>query len=423
MAYIVFVSPPDKFLENAGDRAPLGIGYLSSYCKSLGHRTKIFDLNHEKEGDMFREIKDHPPDFVCFTVATPTYNDCINMAKRISVNFNGKLVAGGNHVTNIPHEPLTIQTFDYVVVGDGENAIREIINGEAKQQVIISKPIEDLDSLPMPDYEGLKFERYGMKLDGEKGAVLVTSRGCVFNCFFCGSAKLKKWRSHSPQRVIEEMKILYGKYGIRGFYFGDDIFTFNKQRVYDICKLMNDTFNKKDISWRATTRVDLVDEPLLEAMHNAGCNILSFGFESGNNDVLRALHKGSAATTERAEEVVRMCKNIGIKVKGFFIIGLPEETWDRVMQSIEFAKRLDLEYVDFYPLTPFPNTPFWDSPESFGIEIEYPKESRWETYYQVGKGGAGKLHIKHPNLTKQQILQLVDIARKELRKDGKTYNK
>lgn len=420
MAKILFCNPCDEFLAQKGDRAPLGLGYLCSFVKSLGHEARIFDLNHDKEEDMIKFAEEWKPDFACISVATPNYNIAARLAIRLRQTLpNVKLVAGGNHITAFPYEEKTLKLYDYAVMGDGENGLAEILDGRAKTQVVFSTDVNDIDVLPFPDYDELKFDRYFMKVNNKLGATMVTSRGCVFSCYFCGSAKIKKWRPRSPENVIQEMEILYHKWKREGFYFGDDIFTFNKPRVYQICKLMKERL--PPVTWRATTRVDLVDKPLLEAMHDAGCDIISFGFESGNDRILKLIKKGPAATVARARETARLCKEIGIKVKGFFIIGHPGETWEDAMDTINLAKELQLEYADFYPLTPYPSSPFWDYPDEYGIKIKTPIDSDWEGYFQVNQNTTDfDLKIEHPYLSHEQIKELLKLGREAI-STGLTY--
>ncbi|MBI4170696.1 MAG: radical SAM protein [Candidatus Aenigmarchaeota archaeon] len=414
---IFLVSPHDWFLEHPGDRPPLGIACLSSYLKSIWHETALFDLNHETREQLMEAIKHETPDIICISVSTPNYNSCIALAKEIRASgFTGLLVAGGNHVTDVPNEKPTLEAFDYIVVGDGENGLKKIIEEKSNIKIIVSPPVENLDELPFPDYEGIRLERYSMLIGGEKAITVSSSRGCVYGCVFCGSAKIKKWRPRSPENVVQELELLVNKYNIRAFYFVDDIFTFNKQRVYEICRLMKERL--PPIKWRATTRVDLVDYELLKTMKSAGCDVLSFGFESGNEQILRNIRKG--ASLERTRQTVNWCHELDIKIKGFFIIGLPGETKETAQQTIEFAKSLKIEYCDFYPLTPFPATPLWENPQNFGIEIIKPEGSSWENYYQVGKGGANQILIKHNNLTAEEILEFCKKGREAI-KEGMTY--
>lgn len=415
---VFLVSPSDPFLEKGGDRPPLGVAYISSWLKKHGKNTVMYDLNHDKEFDLINDISTNEPGYVCISVPTPGFNECLRLSKKIkNSDFQGKLVAGGHHVTALPNETPTLTHYNYVLRGDGEEGMLRIMNELPSEQIIVSKDIEPLDQIPFPDRDGLKLERYTMKLGGQKGTVMVTSRGCLYGCSYCGSSTIKKLRVHSPNYVVSEMKELIEKYGYEGIYIGDDIFTFHKQRVLDICSLMKSTLPTKPVV-RATTRVDLIDKEMLNEMHSAGFDILSFGFESGDDEALKSINK--AAGTKQSEECVKLCKEIGIKVKAFWIMGLPNETKESLQKTIDFAKKLDCEYNDIYPLVPYPSSSLWNDPN--GIEIIKPENYNWEGYYQAGKDGKVQLKIKHPHLSEEDILEYISKFRKEVGSKGLTYD-
>ena len=117
-----------------------------------------------------------------------------------------------------------------------------------------------------------------------------------------------------------------------------------------------------------------------------------------------------------------MCHDAGLKVKGFFIIGLPGETRETALETIQFAKSLNLEYADCYPITPYPNTPLWDNPEQYGMKIIKPTDGNWNDYYQVGKSGVNhEIKVIHNNLSNDEIIELVNLFNEEVNKKGLTY--
>ena len=429
---IWFINPPDYFLDRPGDRPPLGLAVLSAYIKQYNCSTRIWDGNHEIP--TLRDLVEWKPDFICIAVNTPTYNKAIEIANSFILIKHGrfkrmfsrklKLVAGGVHVSAYPSEELTLKVFDYIVTGtDGEEALYRIIFGKAESQIIRSKDIENLDMLPFPDYEGLNLERYDMLLEGKKAITMSTSRGCVYSCFYCGSASIKKFRAHSAEYVVRHMKYIYDKYDFRAFYFVDDIFTFKFDRVFKICELIKKEFPEKNILIRATTRSNLLTQEMCYIMKDAGFDIISLGLESGSDKVLKAMLKHE--TVEIQRKGVEYCFNAGIKVKGFFIIGNPEETWEDVLMTINFAKDLTqkgmLNYADCYILNPIPAAPFWNNPEKFGMSYEKPVNSNWETYYQIGKGRDIKVHIKHPYLSEEQLKEGIRLFYEEVKIPGLTY--
>lgn len=423
---VLLVNPEDSFLEMKGDRPPLGLAYLSAYLKSKGHHTKIWDLNHNKFSTLLALIDEYPPDFICLTVPTPNYNEVISLANQMRrVSPKSKFVAGGNHVASYPNEKLTMETFDFIVAGQGEGEVSllDIVEGRATEKIVKSEYVENLDVFPLPDYDGLDMEKYKMLVDGRKAITMSASRGCIYSCVYCGSSTIKKVRAHSPEYVVNHMKMLYDKYDIRGYYFVDDIFSFNFPRTHKICNLIKQTFPKKDITLRVTTRSNLLTQELCNSLKEAGVDIICIGLESGSDKVLKAMRK--LETMEIQRRGVEYCYNARIKVKGFFIIGLPEETWDDVMLTINFAKELvqtgRVQYADCYILNPIPASVFWQQPDQFDVKPIYPKDSNWSEYYQVGKGGHYKINIKHPHLTNEQLIEGLELFKKETNVTGLTY--
>ena len=415
---IFLINPKDKFLKLSGDRAPLGISYLSSYLKDKGHDVKLFDLNHNHIDEYIVRLYSEKPDYVGFSMPTPCVNDVVDIVRLSKgISPDTKFIAGGNHPTNCPQDDV-YNEFDFVVRGEGEKTLELILNNKTTEHIIIGEPIKDLDSLPFPDYEGIKLERYGMKLNGKKGSLMVTSRGCVYNCIYCPSSRIKNVRVRSPGNIIDEMMMLYYNHKVRGFYFGDDVFTLNKNRVYEFCKQLKDVREEHgihNITWRCTTRSNLVDKDLLGEMKESGCDIISIGIESHNNYFLNIIKKG--ITKEENEQTIRDAKEVGMKVKGFFILGLPTQTYQDCLDTIKYARCLNLDYVDFYPLCPYPGTELWDNPDKFGLKYEKPN-GNWKEYYQVGKE-QHDWKLIHPNITQQQMNRLLTKA-KNIQK-GDTY--
>ncbi len=415
---ICLINPRDKYLEktggNLGDRCPLALAQLSAYLKQQGYETKIFDLNHDTEDSLKEFIFRYDPKFICFSVSTPNYFQVLELAKQFK-HENNVLVAGGNHITDNPREERTLKVFNYVITGDGEEALLKVIRDKPQQQLIDGGKSLDLNTLPMPDYEGIKFERYFMTVEGKKGAIVITSRGCYANCCYCGSAKIKKWRPRSFEHVMEELRLLYTKYSVRGFYFADDVITSprksDQERFINLCKLMKTEF--PDVVFRATTRADTLSEELCKAMAEAGCKWISLGIESGSDTVLKAMNKYMSVAQQ--EKGIDMCMKYGLGIKGFFICGLPSETDETMRETINWAKDLKQKWgkkfiTDIYKLVPSPSTPLWGNPEKFGMDIF--KSDNWESYNQILE--SKQPLFKHPNLTEDRINYWIEQFKKEV---------
>ncbi len=205
-------------------------------------------------------------------------------------------------------------------------------------------------------YELLPLRKYVMPLMKGPFCFVLTSRGCPAGCRFCikhvsyGSSV----RLLSPERVLEELRILYGL-GIRNIHMYADLFTVNREQVVRICEMILREGMK--IRWTCNSRVDYVDEEMLRLMGRAGCWMISWGIESGNETILKKAAKG--ADPKRAHQALSWARKAGIKNWGYFIIGLAGETVQTIRETIDLAKRLPLEIALFHVAAPYPGTPFF----------------------------------------------------------------
>jgi len=257
---------------------------------------------------------------------------------------------------------------------DGLPAIKGLVwRDRGEIQVNPDRPfIPDLDKLPLPLYGLLPLEKYRMPLMKGPFCFVLTSRGCPAGCKFC--IKHVSYQSSvrliSPERVLQELRVLYEK-GIRNIHMYADMFTVNREQVIGICELI--LKHNLKIKWTCNSRVDFVDEEMLNLMGRAGCWMISWGIESANEVILRRAAKG--ANPKKAEQALRWARSAGIKNWGYFIIGLPGETVESIKETIALSKKLPLEIALFHVAAPYPGTPFFFEV----IENGWFKEgTRWE---------------------------------------------
>jgi radical SAM superfamily enzyme YgiQ (UPF0313 family) len=267
----------------------------------------------------------------------------------------------------MPDSLLANPEIDYVVMGEGERAMTQlatcITNGNEPAAATIPgvacrrqgkniknqpKFIENLDEVPYPARHLLPLELYDRTIEYlsvKPADVMSISRGCVFNCGFCETRKL--WgnicRAFSPQRVIDEIQDLMTKYGTKGLYFINDNFTLRKKETIELCSLM--IKNKLDLEWVCDTRVDLVDQELLEKMSKAGCKTIWFGVESGSQKILQRI--GRNTTLEQIESAFKLCRKNRIQIACSFMLGVPDETLRDMEASLKFAKKLNPDWCLF----------------------------------------------------------------------------
>jgi len=404
MVTIILISPPEKHvLMEAGDRPNLGILYLAGAIKTRYHNPIIIDLNHDSYNTLDKYIKLERPSYIGITTSTPYYNWIINFASHLKHRYPKiKLIAGGPHATVLPETLLPY--FDFVVKGEGEKAIVDIIKKIVPEGIVKYPYEKNLDNLAFPSREILLMNRYGINQNGVRTATLLSSRSCPYNCFFCTKNILgPTTRYHSPERTIKELKQLI-RMGFHSFYFLDDCFTVNRKRVIKLCKLI--IKNKLKITYRIITRTDIVDRKLLTLMKESGLNYISFGIEHMNNEVLKKSEKNN--TVENNIKAVELAKDLGLKIRASMIMNLPGATKETMYECLEFAKKYKIDYADFYLLQAYPGTRLWDNPEKFGCKIN----DRSFDYYQT----SGRTNISIDSMKDDDVLETYRKINEEWRK-------
>lgn len=401
----LLISPPEQhMLAEAGDRPPLGILYVAGNLRKEGESVMVSDLNHDDYHTLQYKLATYKPTHIGMSFSTPYFNWATNFREWLREHIPGVyLVAGGPHPSADPESCLGM--FDYIVQGEGEIEMVEIVKGNRGKGIIRAEPIKELDSLPFPARDMVKMSRYRLIQEGKLTATIMSSRACPANCFFCGKNIFgKKYRTFSPERFVDELESVHQTYGFSHFYFLDDTFTFDKDHIRGVA---NELFRRNlHITFRAISRTDGVDREILQYLKAAGMSYISFGLEHADNHVLGMINKGT--TVEKHATALQHALDLGIPARGSFIVNLPGATEETVMKTLDFAKRFKLEHADFYPLCAYPGTPLWEYPEKFGVRIT----SREFGIYQ----SLGKTNVETDTMTKQQAEDLVVKVRKEWEK-------
>ncbi|HEC65031.1 MAG TPA: radical SAM protein [bacterium] len=364
---IVLISPPEQsVLMEAGDRPSLGILYVAGALRKAGHDVVLSDLNHDSYYTLERKIDKIKPDFIGMTTMSAYYGWFSEYAKHLRHRFpESKLIAGGPHATILPETIENI--FDFVVQGEGEHAIVDIVEGRAERGLVRRPYEENLDNLAKPARDLLPLDkRYQMSVFGKRATTLIGTRSCPYSCFFCTKDILgPKQRKHSVDYTLDEMEELTDKFGFQSLYFQDDCFTHDRERTMNLAQGILD--RGMNLEYKVITRSDKVDREMLELMKESGLNCLSLGFEHMDDKVLEGTGKGS--TVGDNIEAARMCKDLGLKVKGNFILNLPGATKETMYQCLDFAKSQNMDLAMFYSLIAYPGTKLWDNPDKYGMRI------------------------------------------------------
>ena len=370
---------------------PLGILYISAVLEKNGFQVKIVpaDILNLSWSEIKQEIQDFKPDLIGVTSTTENRFQSFKLIRYAKkVHPSALTILGGPHSSMAPEDCLAhIPELDIVVRGEGEMTMLELCQVLEKEKVLAAvekikgiyfklngqiksspprPPLQDLDSLPLPAFHLIPFERYNFRFQVPgKGmlpaANVMTSRGCPFNCNFCATPI--NWgrtvRTRTPQSIVEEIEFLIKKYGVQVIFFFDDTFNVNKKRVEEICNLILE--KKLDIFWKCDARLDLLDKPLLEKMKEAGLFHLSFGLEAGSERVRNEIIN-KKINIEDFHSVIQWCNELNIIPNAFFIFSHPTETWQEAQQTVkiieEYKDKIEasIAILHIYPGTPLEQT-------------------------------------------------------------------
>jgi len=414
MASVLLVNAPYFLEERYGKLASVGatlphLGLLSlgAVLRQKGHRVRILDASAQGLGyeKTLEETKRFQPDIIALTAVTPSIIKTAKLAFMMKEIYPSvPVVIGGPHFTAVPEQTLLdYPSFDYGVVGEGENTLADLVEAvtanmepsdvqgvafRQKGNVFFSPPrlpIKDLDLLPFPAWDLLDRFPYLyhpalFKYKKLPSTHIVSARGCPNKCIFCDTSVFgRKVTYHSSDYVLEMIGYLVERFGIEEIIFEDDQFLIKNDRVVSICE----GFLKAGwgISWCCSGRVNSVDDlELLRLMKRSGCWQISYGIESGNQEILDFSKKG--ITIDQIETAVRLTNEAGILNKGYFIFGLPHETEDTMENTINLAKRIPLEDMSVFIMTPFPGSKVYDVAEQHGtIDVDFERMNLLEVVY------------------------------------------
>lgn len=405
-------------LKNVGGaHPPIGLLYAAAVVEKFGHETRVSDelVNDDSE----KIISEFKPDVLCLSVNTP----CVPRAKSL-VDYGRQhgvslFIAGGAHAANEPESCITDIGVDVAVMNEGEAVLPDLLNNEDWNNVtgvvyknghgIIKNEkrplIDDIDALPFPARHLIDFSKYAGTAElgfflhkNEKWTPVISSRGCPYLCTFCANWRVmgRNTRDRSPENVIEELKEIKYKYGINAVVFLDDTFTLRPPRVKKICELM--IKEKLNMKWSCQTRVN-VSKELLQLMKVAGCQLVAFGVESGSNKVLRIVKKGT--NTELVRNAFKISREVGLRRKAYFVVGLPGEESDDFEMSVKLAKEINPDYLWVSKFAPVPGSEYYEANK------EQLKNMKWEDYgYFYGKT-SNEVEQRHKRLIREFYLRPV----------------
>ena len=398
---VTFVVPDNPYLITPKVHPPLGVLYLAAVLRDK-HEVEVLDL-----ADVRNELKIFSgidADYACITATTPQFPAACVINELLPEACIS--VIGGVHVTHIPSDG---SPFNIVVQGEGERAIKEIVDNGDERGMYKYPEITDIDTIPFPDRSAVDIHSYKYEIDSIPATTMITSRGCPYNCAFCSSI----WRGvrfHSANYVLKELDEVQA-HGFDAVHFFDDVFTLKRKRLKVICNGLKE----RKMLWRCFISGNTATEDMLSLMSKSGCKEIAMGIESGSRSILKAINKPS--TVEQNKKAIRMAHEAGIRVKGLFIVGLPSESYKTIAETEAFINECPCDDYDFSVLSVLPNSDIYVHTEDYDISPMIQRDYSGLWY----KGTPGMYHssVSTSSLSAAEVTTIRNRLEKKYKSEAK----
>jgi anaerobic magnesium-protoporphyrin IX monomethyl ester cyclase len=409
---VLLIAPPFyRLFRYPGTYFPLGLGYVAASVRKAGHDVRILHADYDQVGSaptyaeliadypLFRKglrQRDHPcwkeiagavhefrPDVVgcsAMTVYLESAWKVLEIAKETLPRVT--TVLGGPAATANPADAMLRGSVDFAISGEGEIASVELVQALERRDYLGLRNIAglswrgehgqahsnargpwiDVNMLERPARGLLSFKEYPADLYGS----MITARGCPYHCAFCNSSAVwgQRMRFRSVASVVEEVEATQDRFGTTYFHFFDDVFTVNKRRIQRLLQAIID--RELPIHYWCNTRLDTLDEELLDLLARSGCDNLSVGIESGSDRILRSVNKGMSRST--IEDKLRIVERSGPPWSAFFMIGFPQERVEDLELTLELMRQVNPPRgIVFSIFTPYEGTPLYEDCRRLGL--------------------------------------------------------
>lgn len=392
----------------------LGLASISAVLKKNQHEVALTHLTKEpSKKDILKEISQKSPDFIGFSSTTNQFHYVELISKWIKEEFPKiPIVVGGVHATLAPDNVIQDKNIDFVCIGEGEYPLLELLEKGANNPEIqniwskgrknpIRPLIDNLDSLPFPDYDLFDITSLLKEIDGE--LPLLAGRGCPYPCTYCSNHAIRKIysgkgeyvRYKSVDYLLEEIEHYKSKYKFSKLAFCDDTFTLNRKWIKDFSQKYPARFS---FPYNCNARVENVTPDLIKDLKSSGCEMMSFGIESGSEWLRKEILKKGTFSNQKIEEAFRLVNDSGIRTFSYNMIGLPFETPKMIQETIDLNKKIKPSYIVVFIYYPYPSTELY----------EICKENGWLTRDSTNSYLEAKSLLNMSTITHKQILQFYD---------------
>lgn len=396
------IAPGYEFVKLVTNNAPsLGLLHLAAEVRRHDYQPTIIesDIFGMSIDDVVAQAVELQPAVVGITMFTVGVWTAAQIARKIKAAMpHTTVIVGGPHISSMGLETMErFNEFDLAVVGEGEEILVLLLKALENQQDLAEVPgiiyrergelhsklhqnpglpvKKNMDYLPMPAWDLLPdfpaaYRPAVYDFPRQPVASIAASRGCPFHCKFCDTSTFgASVRAYSPEYLVQMIEHLQANYGIRHIMFVDDLFVASRQRITRLCELILE--KGIDITWSCASRVDVVKPDLLKLMKKAGCWEMSFGLESGSDELLRSMDK--SASLEKSIRALNWAHDAGIRTKGLFMLGYPGENQETIEATKKFIHSVPLTIMNLTKFTPYPGSPIYR--DIYGTNI---RDDHWE---------------------------------------------
>ncbi len=370
----------------------IGVAQIAAAAEAAGHFVQVLDLNmlrpeREEIPGLLKQYDFDVAAISAMVTCFPIVREIASELKR--VNEDAPIILGGTLASTSYDLVLPNSEVDIAVLGEGEvtfvELLRELEEGgdiSSVNGIAFSDGVElcvtddreritNLDEVPFPAYHLFDFRTYLKTftfpgVPDRKTVPMISGRGCPYGCTFCFKTFERKVTYRSPENILAEIEYLYDNYGVRGILFVDDLFVIHKKRVLEFCDKLS--ASKMRLKWGCLGRAGVVDEEIMEALRSSGCVWMGYGFESGSQKMLDAMKKG--ITVEQAEDAIRLTRRYGMICSPTFMIGVPGESRETVLETVDFFARTDLHPTRLFITNPYPGTELYNDAIEDGLILD-----------------------------------------------------
>jgi magnesium-protoporphyrin IX monomethyl ester (oxidative) cyclase len=358
---------------------PLNLAYVAAVLRQAGHPVSILDADALglDRAAVFARAGEERWDLVGVDSSTTTIEGDLSLAAELAKALGARSFAIGAQVSHTSDRVLNGTGIDFVIRDEPEDTVLELVGRLERKEsldtvqglsfrrdgaVVHTEPrtrIVELDRLPLPARDLLPNDRYRIPDMLGPMTTVQSSRGCPINCTYCGYTLSQglRFRYRSAANVLAELVEIVRTYGVKNVVFRDPLFSANKRRIHEICEGIGR--EKLEFEWQCETALKCLDEELLAAMRKAGCVSISFGVETATPELGQKYSNSKIKSEDWAKTVIDAARRLGIRTRGFFMLGFPEETRPQMRRTVSMAVHLNPDSAQFTAVTPYPGTPMW----------------------------------------------------------------